>query len=330
LAENKPKIVLEKFEDMLDFETKEPASGSGGITEMSFDRMEPFPNHRFKLNEGQKLADMVESIRQFGILLPILLWYTDDGRYIILSGHNRVEAGSLAGLTKGPVIIKENLTHADAVLIVVETNLYQRSFAEMSHSERAYCLAEHYEAMKSQGRRNDILQEIKELLNTHSDKENSTSSELQTKLRSDEKLGQDYGLSRDKVAKYIRIATLAPLLRSQVDGGKIAFLSAYELSFVDDMEKQQQIADYIEYDEHKIDMKTAQLLREYYAGKKLTDDAIRQILSGEKTRGPKTDKPKPVKIKPAVVSKYFTPDQSKKEIEEIIEKALALYFEAST
>ena len=99
---------------------------------------------------------------------------------------------------------------------------------------------------------------------------------------------------------------------------------------MDDMEKQQQIADYIEYDEHKIDMKTAQLLREYYAGKKLTDDAIRQILSGEKTRGPKTDKPKPVKIKPAVISKYFTPDQSKKEIEEIIEKALALYFEAST
>jgi len=328
LAE-KPKIALQNFDDMFNFETKEPASGSGGITEMCFDRMEPFPNHRFKLYEGQKLADMVESIRQFGILLPILLWYTDDGRYIILSGHNRVEAGSLAGLTKGPVIIKENLTHADAVLIVVETNLYQRSFAEMSHSERAYCLAEHYEAMKSQGRRNDILQEIKELLSSHNNKENSTSSELQTKLRSDEKFGQDYGLSRDKVAKYIRIATLAPILLSQVDSGKIAFLSAYELSFVDDMEKQQQIADYIEYDEHKIDMKTSQLLRDYYEGKKLTDDAIRQILSGEKTRGPKTDKPKPVKIKPAVVSKYFTPDQSKKEIEEIIEKALALYFEAS-
>ena len=149
-------------------------------------------------------------------------------------------------------------------------------------------------------------------------------------MRSDEKLGQDYGLSRDKVAKYIRIATLAPLLFSQVDGGKIAFLSAYELSFVDDKEKQQQIADYIEYDEYRLDMKTAKLLREYYESKKLTDDAIRQILSGEKTRGPKTDKPKPVKIKLAVVSKYFTPDQSKKEIEEIIEKALALYFEAST
>lgn len=331
MAENKqkPNIVLQPFEDMLNFNTKEPAPGIGGLTELAFDRMEPFPNHRFKLYEGQKLADMVESIRQLGILLPIILWHTDDGKYVVLSGHNRIEAGRLAGLTKGPVIIKENLTHADAVMIVVETNLYQRSFAEMSHSERAYCLSEHYEAMKSQGRRNDILNEIKELLNVHNNKENSTSSELQTKLRSDEKLGQDYGLSRDKVAKYIRISNLAPSLLSQVDDGEIAFLSAYELSFVEDSEKQQQIIDYMESDGYKLNMKKAELLREYYENKKLTESAIIQILSGEKTRGPQTDKPKPVRIKPAVVSKYFTSGQSQKEIESIIEKALALYFETS-
>ena len=81
---------------------------------MDFSQMEPFPEHKFKLYEGQQLNDMVESIRQSGILLPIILWHTGEGKYIILSGHNRRNAAMLAGLTKGPVIIRENLTHDEA------------------------------------------------------------------------------------------------------------------------------------------------------------------------------------------------------------------------
>ena len=167
----KPRVNLEDFSDMLHFDAEQekavtdiPAAASaqgeasepGGILEMDFAQMEPFPSHKFKLYEGQQLADMVESIRQFGILLPIILWHNEEGRYIILSGHNRHNAALLAGLSKGPVIIKENLTYDEAVLIVTETNLRQRSFGDMSHSERAYCLAQHYEALKSQGRRNDL------------------------------------------------------------------------------------------------------------------------------------------------------------------------------
>ena len=105
---------------------------------MDFDQMESFPNHRFKLYEGQRLTDMVDSIKQFGVLLPLIVWHTEDGKNIILSGHNRKNAGQLAGLTKGPVIIKENLTFHEARLIVTETNLRQRSFTDMSHSERAF------------------------------------------------------------------------------------------------------------------------------------------------------------------------------------------------
>lgn len=82
--------------------------------------------------------------------LPIILWHTEDGRYIILSGRNRKNASQLAGLTQGPVIIRENITHEAAVLIVIETNLRQCSFSDMSHSECAYCLVQHYEALKSQ------------------------------------------------------------------------------------------------------------------------------------------------------------------------------------
>lgn len=330
MATPKPKARFVDFAEMLSVDTQQdtaPAPVQGGILEMDFSLMESFPNHKFKLYEGQQLEDMVDSVRQFGILLPIILWHTEDGRYIILSGHNRKNAAQLAGFAKGPAIIKENLTHEEAVLIVTETNLRQRSFSDMSHSERAYCLAQHYEAMKCQGKRNDLLAEIEMLLNPHSTSENETLAEPQHKLKSREKLGQDYGLSRDKVAKYIRISNIIDPLMSRVDTGEIAFLAAYDLSFVEDIDKQQQIADLMESDSYKVDMKKAELFHSYYETGKLNDTAIVQILSGEKTRKPKSNKPQPVKIKPAVISKYFTAQQTQKEIEEVIDKALALYFE---
>lgn len=331
----KPKINLSDFDEMLNFEQEPkstviegvPAPQMGGMMEMDFDQMESFPNHRFKLYEGQRLTDMVDSIKQFGILLPFIIWHTEDGKNIILSGHNRKNAAQLAGLTKGPVVIKENLTFHEARLIVTETNLRQRSFADMSHSERAYCLAEHYDALKSQGKRNDLLTEIETLLNPHEIKENETSAEVQHRLKSRDKIGQEYGLSRDKVAKYIRLAGLVSDLLERVDTGEIAFLAAYDLSFVEDTAKQQQIADLMKSDSYKVDMKKAELLRSYFETGKLTETAIVQILSGEKTRKPKSDKPQPVKVKPAVISKYFTAQQTAREIEETIDKALAFYFE---
>ena len=333
----KPKINLSDFDDMLNFEQepKVPATTAisdnapqmGGIMEMDFDKMESFPNHKFKLYEGQRLTDMVDSIKQFGILLPFIIWHTEDNKNIILSGHNRKNAGQLAGLTKGPIIVKENLTLNEARLIVTETNLRQRSFADMSHSERAYCLAEHYEALKSQGKRSDLLAEIETLLNPHGCEENETCAEVQHKSKSRDKISDEYGLSRDKVAKYIRLARLVTGLMEQVDTGEIAFLAAYNLSFVEDTAKQQQISDLMGSDSYKVDMKKAELLRSYYETNKLTDTAIVQILSGEKTRKPKSSKLQPVKVKPAVITKYFTAQQTAKEIEETIDKALAFYFE---
>lgn len=333
----KPRVNLEDFSDMLNFgadqekavtaSATDEVQKTGGILEMDFAQMEPFPNHKFKLYEGQQLADMVESIRQFGVLLPIILWNNKDGKYIILSGHNRHNAARLAGLSKGPVIIKENLTYDEAVLIVTETNLRQRSFGDMSHSERAYCLAQHYEALKSQGRRNDLLDEIEILLNPHESNENSTSSEVQTKLRSDTKVGQEYGLSRDKVAKYIRISKLIEPLIIKVDTGEIPFLAAYDLSFIEDADRQRQLVDLMENGNYKVDMKKAEFLRNYYEIGKLNDTVAVRILSGEKTRKPKTNKPQSFKVNPGVITKYFTAGQSAKEIEDTIERALALYFE---
>ena len=331
----KPKVRLEDFNDMLNFEPEPgmvasavatPSPESKSIMEMEFERMEPFPNHEFKLYEGQQLADMVESIREFGILIPIILWHREDDTYVILSGHNRCNAAKIAGFKKGPVIIKENLSCDEAVLIVTETNLRQRSFTDMSHSERAYCLAQHYEALKSQGKRSDLLTEIEGLMSPHDSGEGATSVQLEQKLESREKVGQEYGLSSSKVGRYIKISSLIEPLLMCVDTGEIAFLAAYDLAFVADTSIQQQIADLIQLGNYKVDMRKARLLRSCYEAGELTNPVIVQILSGEKTKKPKADKPQPFKIKPAIITKYFTAGQSGEEMETIIDKALALYF----
>ncbi|MCL1831737.1 MAG: ParB N-terminal domain-containing protein [Oscillospiraceae bacterium] len=295
-------------------------------TEMDFSRMKPFPGHIFQLYEGQQLADMVDSIRQFGILLPIILWDKDDS-HIILSGHNRVNAAKIAGLTKGPVVVKTDLSQEDAILIVTETNLRQRSFSDLSHSERALCLAQHYEAMKCQGRRTDLISEIETLLKPHDNSVQESSAQVVQKLTNREKVGGEYGLSHAKVARYIRLATLNRDLLSLVDSGEIAFLAAYDLSFIEESDSQSLIADTIKTGDRKVDMKMAALLREYYEKNKLTEKAILQIMSGEKTGKPRgSDKPKAFSLKSAVVGKYFTAEQTKSEIEQIIDTALSQYF----
>lgn len=322
--------TLSHMDDIFEFEKKEKSPKvvteprAGELVEMEFDRMESFPGHKFKLYTGQRLQDMINSIREFGILEPLILWKHEE-KLTILSGHNRENAAKLAGHTKGPVIIKENLSYEDAVLIVTETNLRQRSFADLSYSERAFCLKQHYDAIKSQGRRNDLLKEIEDLMNPHEIKENPTLLENPTKLRSDEKVGDEYGLSRDKIVRYLRIATLTPSLLDYLDTKRLGFEAAYDISFVKEAQ-QFLIAEMIEKEGFTMDTKKSALLHSYAKSGSLTDELIRQIVSGERARKPKSNKAKPIQIKGTVITKYFTEKQSRKEIEETIEKALDLYF----
>lgn len=324
---------MDGMDELFQFKTKEPSADageempSGGIVlmEMEFSVLEFFPDHKFRLYTGQRLNDMVESIKEYGILQPIIVWHRED-KYILLSGHNRVNAGKLAGLTKCAAIVKENLSYEDAVLIVTETNLRQRSFEDMSLSERAVCLKQHYEAIKSQGRRTDLLNEIENLVNPHEIGENRTSSEIQTKLRSDEKMGSEYGLSRDNVAKYLRIATLSEPLLELLDEKQISMAAAYDVSFVEEVEKQGIISELLQGGENKLDMKKAALIHDYAKNGTLTEERIRQIITGEKTKKPKGSGPRPIQIKAAVITRFFAGGQNPKEIEETIVKALEMYF----
>ena len=321
---------LDGMDDLFAFKTKDAAGqpsqqGQGKeLAEMDFDKMEPFPNHKFKPYIGQRLADMVESVKEYGILEPVILWKHED-RHTILSGHNRVNAAKLAGLTKGPVIIRENLTHEDAVLIVTETNLRQRSFDNLSPSEKALCLKQHYDAIKSQGRRNDLLREIEALINPQKIRGNETSLENPKKLDAGAAVGEEYGLSKDRIARYLRIATLITPLLECLDAKVLGFEAAYDISFVK-VELQLVIAEMITGDNFRIDTKKSALIHDYARKGNLTEELIRQIMDDQKTRKSRSSRPQPIKIKENVINRFFNDKQSRKEIEETIEKALEWYF----
>ena len=139
-------------------------SNDRNYQEVNLNSLVPFANHPFEQYEGQRFTDMVESIRANGVHVPIIIRPTTDDKYEILSGHNRVAAAQEAAFESIPAVIREGLTEEEAMLIVTETNLIQRSFADLKHSERAIALATHYAAMKKKsGYRSDLLEEIETL-----------------------------------------------------------------------------------------------------------------------------------------------------------------------
>lgn len=285
-------------------------------------QMEDFPDHKFATYEGQRLDDMVDSIKKFGVIEPIILW-KHDNKHTIISGHNRRKAALIAGLTTAPVKVCTDLTLEQATLIVGESNFRQRSFSDMKHSDRAICLASHYKLMKAQGIRNDITNEIKILENADSNAENSTCVQVEHKLKSRENLSAEYQLSETTVLRYIRIAELNESLLEHLDNSRLAFMAAYELSFVTDEQCQQNLADYI-YNGKKISIGGAKKLKGYYEKKKsLTKEEIEQVLAKPQGKG----KSKSLQLKEAFLKKYFKGDNiSNQDMEEIIGLALDAYF----
>lgn len=148
------------FQDAVDLISPETVNVVDNGKEMiSVEKIVPFHNHPFRLYEGKRLDDMVESIKEHGVLIPVIVKKIADG-YEMLSGHNRWNAAKIVGIKEIPAIIKENLIEREAYVYVIETNMLQRSFDDLLPSEKAAVLVERYEKVMCQGRRNDILEEI--------------------------------------------------------------------------------------------------------------------------------------------------------------------------
>ena len=201
-----------------------------------------FRGHPFRLYEGDRLNDLVESISEHGVLTPTIIRKIErdeDGfEYEMLAGHNRQNAATIAGLDTIPCIVKENLSDQDAWIYVIETNVLQRSFSEMLPSEKAAVLALRYSKMICQGRRNDIVEELKKLENPDEIKENGTCGSDFHKSKSRETLGAEYNLTGRSVATYLRINELITPLKRRIDDAEFPIVAAVQLSFLTEQEEQ--------------------------------------------------------------------------------------------
>jgi len=279
--------------------------------EISVDLLVPFANHPFTQYEGQRFTDMVESIRQSGVLVPIVVRPIEDGKFEILSGHNRVAAAREAGVEAVPAVMREGLTDEEALFVVTETNLIQRSFADLRHSERALTIATHYDAMKKKsGYRSDLLEEIEAL----------TCAPVAHRLKTREKLGEQYGLSKDTIARYLRVNGLIEELKTRLDNGEIALRVAVTLSYL--RKKEQQIVEDILASGKTISIKQSNVLREESEQGELNKTAIKRVFEP----GFFPTKVKPVKFSGQFLSQYFSEEQSTEEIENVVGEALKMYF----
>lgn len=294
------------------------APAQTAVQQIPCEQLHPYHNHKFEMYTGERLDDMVESIRENGVLSPIIV-QPDENGYEILIGHNRWNASKLAGLSTVPAIVKKGLTEDEAEMYVVESNVIQRSFENLRISEQAAVIALRHSKMFSQGKRNDILRELAMLENPNAD--TSTLTPVGSKLDSGKFVGAEYGVSKGSVVRLIRINKLINELKALVDSGDISIRAGVELSFLS-AESQAVVAEQAQ--DFKIDMKKAKQLHDIADNDgNIEHETISKIISGMAQDKPK---PKSVKISSDTYTKYFSEGVKAKEITETIEKALHFYF----
>ena len=242
-----------------------------GVELIAIDTIKAFHNHPFHLYEGERLNDMVESIREHGVLNPVIVLKTDDG-YEMLSGHNRANAAKIAGLSKVPAIIKVGLSESEAYVYVIETNLMQRSFAELLPSEKAAVMAAHYDKVCCQGKRNDIIRELQILSGVNP---KDTCCHNGNKLKSLDVIASEYGFSSRNAARYLRLNHLIQPFRNMIDKNKIALLAAVDVSYMT-KEEQQVLWNIVERQGLKVKPAYAEKLRK--ASGSLTEEKMAEIL----------------------------------------------------
>lgn len=220
------------------------------------DMLIPYHNHKFSLYTGERLEDMIESVKKNGILIPIIVQPVDCGQYEILIGHNRWNAAKIAGLSEVPAIVKEHLSEEEAEMYVIESNVMQRGFNNLKISEQAEVIKIRHDKMFSQGKRNDIIRELQLLENP-----DGTSYPMDTKLKKEkntlDKVGEEYGMSRASVARLLRIFHLCDKLKEWIDNALIPIRVGVDLSYLT-YEEQGMVS---AYPPKKLNMKVSALLK---------------------------------------------------------------------
>ena len=256
----------------------------------------PFPDNPFHVVEDETLSELAESIKEFGIVTPIITRPKEDGNgYEVIAGQRRVRASELAGINTVPAFVLP-LDRDRAIITLVDSNLQRENILP---SERAFAYKMKSEAMKRQGFRTDL-----------------TSSQVVTKLRTDDKVAQGFGVGRMTVQRFIRLTELIPPILQMVDEGKIALTPAVELSFLKKDEQENLFAT-MESEEATPSLSQAQRMKKLSQSGRLDMDTIFAIMTEEKGNQKET-----LKINTSKLKKYFPKNTTPKQMEETIIRLL--------
>ena len=289
-------IQLASYDDLFKTDEERQADAQERIQNLPLDKLEPFPNHPFKVIDDDKMLETVESIKERGVLVPILVRPKNDGNFEIVSGHRRHHASQLAGLTEIPAIVRE-MDDDTAILLMVDSNLQRE---ELLPSEKAFAYKMKLDAIKRQGQRTDL-----------------TSGQIVQKSKfSVQIVGEQAGENYKQVQRYIRLTNLIPDLLDRVDNKTMAFNAAVEVSYLTEQE-QIMLCDAIEREECTPNLSQAKRLKQYSQDSKLDENVMDAIMTEEK---PIEDK---MVLKGDVLAKYFpktyTPSQKQKIIVKLLE-----------
>ena len=309
-ANNKRKVFGDAVDLLMD-EIEERAVPKG-LELLPVKSIKPFHDHPFHLYEGERLEDMIASIKEHGVLNPVIVQKVEDG-YEMLSGHNRLNAAKLAGLKEIPAIVKTGLSEEEAYVYVIETNLMQRSFSDLLISEKAAVLKARYEKESCQGRRNDIIEEIARM---EGKEVPVTCGHGDQRLNTRDMIGKEYELSGSSVGRLLKLNDLIKPFKDMVDRGALYTKVALQMAFLPE-EEQNMVYEAIKEKSTKVTLEAVMKIRSHSGA--LTDAMIKRYLSTEPV------KKKCYKVPGRIVEKYFE-GKDPNMVDSIVKQALEAWF----
>lgn len=286
---------LSSYDDIFSTEESRQEEQREQVQQIPIGELFPFKNHPFKVLDDDSMSDTVESVKQYGVLSPLIARPRPKGGYEIISGHRRQHAAELAGLETLPVIVREMSDDA-AVILMVDSNLQREHILP---SERAFAYKMKLDAIKNQGARSDL-----------------TSTQVVSKLRSNEKLGAENNQSRETVRRFIRLTNLTPELLDMVDNKTVSFNPAVELSYLSP-EQQQEVIRAMDDTQNFPSVSQAKRIKKLAQDGTFTTETVVAIMGEEKKSELDT-----VTIKNDTLRKYFPRSYTPKQMEDTIIKLL--------
>ena len=293
MPKNSLNVSLKGADDIFSTEESRQEQQREQVQQIPIGELFPFKNHPFKVLDDESMQRTVESVEQYGVLSPLIARPRPEGGYEIISGHRRQHAAQLAGLDTLPVIVR-SMDDDAAVLLMVDSNLQRENILP---SERAFAYKMKLEALKNQGARSDL-----------------TSTQLVSKLRSNEQLGVENNQSRETVRRFIRLTNLVPELLDMVDEKKIAFNPAVELSYLDESQ-QRDFLEAMNDTQNAPSLSQAQRLKRLAQEGHFSYDVAFAVMGEEKK-----DELDKVVIKNDTLRKYFPRSYTPKQMEDTIIK----------